>query len=334
MSRSVSIFFILILGFFFSCEKADHEPPEAGISIQPLFGDINTVFLLDASPSKDNMTDNFRLQARWDIDGDDIWESDFSIIKQFAWKYNAEGVYRIVCEVMDDHGNVASFSRNMQVAPILRDSVFTDHRDGKTYSAVFLYDRWWMQQNLDYGIKLENGQQGSDNSIVEKYKYPDERYDSLYGGYYSWNEATDYKRDVKKGICPDGWRLPTQGDIDHIVGLLFFTTDYASYLAPGKSYKLDMELTGKYINITRSWHLQGRTGNFWIYQEQPFDKFMSWAYYANYKHYDYTKIYNPVLYTDYNPLSSISVEWQKEWGDYSYQKVALPVRCVKDHELN
>ena len=333
MPRSVSIFFILISGFFFSCEKADHEPPSAEISIQPHFGDINTVFLLDASPSSDNMTDNFRLQARWDINGDGIWESDFSIKKQFAWKYHEEGVYRIVCEVMDDHGNIAKVIQNMQVAPILRDSVFTDSRDGKTYSAVFLFDRWWMQQNLDYGTQLQDGEQGSDNSKVEKYKYHDDEHDSLYGGYYSWDEATDYKRNVVNGICPEGWRLPTSEDIDHIIELLFFTKDYTSFLAPGKAYKLNFELTGKYINETQSWHLQGRTGSFWINQEQPFDKFMSWVYYANYKHYDYTSIYKPVIYTDYNPLSSISVEWQKEWGDYSYQKVALPVRCVKDHEL-
>lgn len=101
--------------------------------IDPVFSIVNLM----------RATDNFRLKARWDTNGDGLWETDFSIKKQFAYKFPENGVYKVICELMDDNGNVSRVSENIQIAPILRDSVFTDNRNDKTYSAVFLFDRWW-----------------------------------------------------------------------------------------------------------------------------------------------------------------------------------------------
>jgi hypothetical protein len=89
---------------------------------------------------------------------------------------------------------------------------------------------------------------------------------------------------------------------------------------------IDLSLTGKYIITSGIWHSQNYSGNFWTNQDQPFDKFVTWT--------RYNRFFYPTILTDYNPLSSLIVEWEDKWGSYNYYKVALPVRCIKDHEVN
>lgn len=332
MSRWLSIFVLGVIICLLACEKPDNEAPVAEFEIQPRFGDSQTVFHFNAGPSTDNFTDKFRLKVRWDFYDDGNWESDFSIIKSYAFKFPENGLYDIRCEVMDDSGNSSSIFHQVQVAPVPRDSVFIDSRDGQKYKAVFLFDRWWMSQNLNYGNVLIN-EFATDNSIVEKYLYPDSVYDSHYGGYYTWNEAMDYGRNKKKGICPEGWRMPVEDDINRITEILWFTEDYSSYLLNAGIFGLDITLCGKYIHTNDSWDSQNYCGNFWINYEQAFEKFVTWArigprdYYSGYN-------YKPYLLTDYNPLASRRVSWQDEWGPFTYHKVALPIRCIKNHEID
>jgi len=334
MSRHISLYVLILFAALASCELPDKQEPEADFTIQPRFGDSLTVFHFDASNSSDNYTDNFRLKVRWDINSDGEWESEFSINKHFAFKFPRNDTYSISCEIIDDQKNVSSFTQLLQVVPVPRDSIFTDLRDGQKYKAVFLFDRWWMSQNLNYGTHLPEGDKTYDNSIAEKYNYPYASYDSIYGGYYTWNEATDYGRELEKGVCPDGWRLPRIDDIQRIKDILFFTSDYTPYLAMNKQFMLDLALSGKYYLSTKTWHLQGTTGNVWINHKQPIDKFLSWIYYCKNPRRRYDGPYNPILLTDYQPLDTEFVEWQNIWGEFSYHKIALPIRCIKDHEIN
>ena len=334
MSRQIFLFVLILLTSLNSCELPDKQAPEADFTIQPRFGDSLTVFHFNASNSSDNYTDNFRLKVRWDINSDGEWESGFSINKHFAFKFPGNGTYSISCEIHDDEKNIATITQILQVAPVPRDSTFTDPRDGQEYKAVFLFDRWWMSQNLNYGTHLQEGDKASDNSTAEKYNYPYSTYDSIYGGYYTWNEATDYGRKQENGICPEGWRLPRFEDINRIKEILFFTRDYTPYLAINKQFMLDLALSGKFYMNSETWHLQGTSGNFWINHKQPFDKFVSWIYYRKNNTRVYDTLYGPRLTTDYQPLDTEFVEWQNTWGEFSYHKVALPIRCIKDHEIN
>jgi|GEM_PF-1711885 len=76
---------------------------------------------------------------------------------------------------------------------------FTDPRDGQTYRVVKIGKLTWMAENLKFRPKIDNTWcSGHDNSNCDKY-----------GRLYTWDAAM--------ASCPDGWRLPANGDWDDLV---------------------------------------------------------------------------------------------------------------------
>ena len=69
----VLLVFILIL--FSGCEKLFNSPPVAEIQCAPDYGDLETVFIFDASGSYDEETEGWRLKVRWDADDNGSWDS-------------------------------------------------------------------------------------------------------------------------------------------------------------------------------------------------------------------------------------------------------------------
>ncbi len=87
---------------------------------------------------------------------------------------------------------------------------FTDPRNGQTYNALKIGDQCWMGENLNIGTMILGSQNQSDNSTIEKYCYGDVAANcDTYGGLYQWDELMDYETNNDKGICPDGWHVPT-----------------------------------------------------------------------------------------------------------------------------
>lgn len=83
---------------------------------------------------------------------------------------------------------------------------------GKSYKTVLIGTQCWLKENLDVGTMILGSQSASNNGTIEKYCYDDDPANcAVYGGLYQWNEAVAYK-DSKgtKGICPDGFHVPTQ----------------------------------------------------------------------------------------------------------------------------
>ncbi len=121
-----------------------------------------------------------------------------------------------------------------------------DPRDKKTYNTVTIGDRTWFTENLDYDYKVlvdpDDESAGYVSGLVAE--YPNQADKDLYGGkLYSWLAAIDYdslaKADPKikcsntnycdpplslpekvQGICPEGWRLPTEDDFDTLLNIL------------------------------------------------------------------------------------------------------------------
>jgi len=88
------------------------------------------------------------------------------------------------------------------------DTVFYE---GKTYHTLTIGKNCWMAGNLDVGEKISAGQEQANNNIIEKYCYNNEIGNcDEYGGLYQWGEMMKYDTlPGRKGICPQGWHIPT-----------------------------------------------------------------------------------------------------------------------------
>ena len=82
---------------------------------------------------------------------------------------------------------------------------------GREYNTVQILSQCWMKENLNDGTLIGNGQDMSDNDILEKYCYDnDEGKCSVYGALYQWGEIMQYvTTEGVQGICPNGWHVPT-----------------------------------------------------------------------------------------------------------------------------
>ena len=86
---------------------------------------------------------------------------------------------------------------------------------GKTYNTVQIGTQCWLKENLDIGTMIPGNQNQTNNSIIEKYCYNNDPNNcTTYGGLYQWNEAMAYSTTPgTKGICPDGWHIPTYAEL-------------------------------------------------------------------------------------------------------------------------
>jgi len=87
--------------------------------------------------------------------------------------------------------------------------------DGNAYTTVKIGDQWWMAENLRVtrgpaGDPIETLPPGGDEATVQ-----------AYGRLYTWDVAMDGASQAgARGICPDGWRVPSDDDWNTlIVGL-------------------------------------------------------------------------------------------------------------------
>ena len=111
-------------------------------------------------------------------------------------------------------GPVWSFTTKSQGGIFKCGDVVTDPRNGETYSTVLIGGQCWMSENLNVGIRIDASTQMSNNNVIEKYCYDNNPANcDVYGGLYQWNEMMQYTTTQgAKGICMDGWRLPTDNE--------------------------------------------------------------------------------------------------------------------------
>lgn len=91
---------------------------------------------------------------------------------------------------------------------------FFDSVNEIVYETIQIGAKCWMGKNLNIGVQISDTIQQSDNLIIEKYCYENNPENcNIYGGLYQWDELMQYEQhDVLKGICPEGWHLPTASD--------------------------------------------------------------------------------------------------------------------------
>jgi uncharacterized protein (TIGR02145 family) len=81
----------------------------------------------------------------------------------------------------------------------------------QVYHTLQVFSQCWLKWNLNIGEMVDSLQEQTDNGYVEKYcigNSPDSC--EKYGGLYQWWEIMKYtSQEGTKGICPDGWHIPT-----------------------------------------------------------------------------------------------------------------------------
>lgn len=208
--------FIMIILVFMSCDKGS-LPPVAEIEVFPSIGDTSTLFEFNAAESEDDRSFNIALQYRWDFDGDGVWDTEYAKANAIVHQYQQPGSYAVAVEVKDIDGlsaiagdSVKVFGKNPDI-----DTLY-DSRDGNKYRIVKIGNQWWMSENLRYGIVIPTDREQTDNDTVEMYRVLHyERWDTV-GGIYLWYESMNYRVNDPKGICPDGWHLPTRQEWERL----------------------------------------------------------------------------------------------------------------------
>ena len=89
---------------------------------------------------------------------------------------------------------------------------FTDLRDNQKYSYISVGDLNWFTKNLNW---RGTGIPAQESEVLAH----------LYGSHYSWNEATGGVSGTglaggPQGICPSGWRVPTNEDWENLAKTL------------------------------------------------------------------------------------------------------------------
>ncbi len=156
-----------------------------------------------------------------------------------------------VCEDCDDSSSSSAESLSSDASSIsfFEDGVtgtMTDGRDGQTYKIVKIGRQIWMAENLNYaytGVPFESGDITFDST---SWCYDNDPANcAKYGRLYTWSAAMDsvgrWSTNGKgcgdetmcsptypvRGICPEGWHLPTELEW----GRLFILDGYTSTAA-------------------------------------------------------------------------------------------------------
>lgn len=94
--------------------------------------------------------------------------------------------------------------------------------EGQIYNTVQIGEQCWLKENLNVGTRIDGTQNQTDNQVIEKYCYDDlESNCDIYGGLYQWDEMMDWEFWApypQKGICPEGWHLPTDWEWNELEG--------------------------------------------------------------------------------------------------------------------
>ena len=228
---------------------------------------------------------------------------------------------RIRKQISEEQDSVYTCKNSKWAGSVIVYASLTDERDLKTYKTVVIGTQTWMAENLDYADSINYPSMTGRNWCYKN------SLDSCakYGRLYTWATAMDsagtfstngkncgYDRTCSptypvRGICPEGWHLPTKAEFDTL-----FTA------VGGKS------IAGKM--------LKSQTG--WKQNDNGIDGYGFSALPAG------LRIYNgpgAAFFWSATAINSsyayyMSLNFNVEFADlsYYYKNIAFSVRCLKD----
>jgi len=124
--------------------------------------------------------------------------------------------------------------------------------EGQSYKIVAIGNQCWMAKNLNAGTYVEStltyfpSTNVNNNGFVEKYCYNNLTANcDIYGGLYDWNEMMQYSNTAgTKGICPNGWHIPTNQEWTALTNYLGGHSVAGAKLKPNTPYQFDALMGG------------------------------------------------------------------------------------------
>lgn len=249
------------------------RPPVPIINITPNTGTTDTLFVFDASESFDPDNPQEVLQYRWDFDGDDSWDTEFTMEHLFQHQYTHPSNYHVKLQVMSSDSMMADTSKLLQVEysgtmDACQGYVTVPH-GGKVYHTVAIGEQCWLRENMNYGLILDETEMQTNNDIPEKFCYDN---DSLncekYGGLYLWSEMMNYVPfQGVQGICPNGWHIPSDDEWKELEGFTDSQYEIGDPVWDENSYRgFD---TGKHLKALLGWNAGGNGDNLYDFKAIP-----------------------------------------------------------------
>lgn len=308
--RNLFIRVLICLGLL-SCDKGN-LPPSAILNAFPPIGDTSILFEFNAGESIDDRSYPIGLEYRWDLDGDGTWDTGFNHNSTISYRYTKTGTFTISVEVMDLDGLTSIAEDTVEVFGENQDiDTLVDSRDGNEYGIVKIQGKWWMAENLRYGALIPTSQEQTDNDTIERYQFLEWENSDTVGGVYSWFEAMSYNTDDSKGICPDGWHIPTQLEWKNLYQS--YPGSYAwLYYGKGGLSKLNLNVNHFGIRARDGLFIEAEAyGGFWsssfIVSEREFFPCIV-----------IFEMYNHDIYDGFSPDKS------------NLESYYLSIRCIKD----
>jgi len=201
--------------------------------------------------------------------------------------------------------------------------------EGVTYHTVQVFNQCWMKENLNAGVRIGGTENSSDNGIIEKYCYGDvEDSCATLGAFYQWNEMMAYATlPGSRGICPPGWRIPTDDDWKILEGVsdsLYKVGDPA-----WDSSGVRGVTAGFTLKSPAHWENEGNGSDIYGFTVPPSGYRDSWGYIFGYGH--------AASYWCADQLDAVNA-WSRGFGchgrevsRFDMEKVSgYSVRCIRD----
>jgi uncharacterized protein (TIGR02145 family) len=125
--------------------------------------------------------------------------------------------YSEITKITHEEDVVSPLSSQQKETALQSTGTVTDY-DGNVYRTVVIRNQEWMAENL-------KTTHYADGTPVGQFENGDQGGSDKYGLMYNWISAvrTDYvsnysQQPQHQGVCPDGWRLPTQREIRTLLG--------------------------------------------------------------------------------------------------------------------
>lgn len=205
-----------------------------------------------------------------------------------------------------------------------------DTRDNQSYNTVQIGERCWMAENLNVGEMVPGSQNQINNQTIEKYCYEDNLDNcSEFGGLYQWDEMMQYENTTGgKGICPNGWHIPSETE----------WCTMAMTVDPTVDCNNGAGLTGADIGFklksTSGWNGGGSGSNSSGFNALPAGQRYNYGYF--YYQGDYAYFWSSYLdiYMNWPWYNGVSYDVDAMNRGAEQKEFGFSVRCAKDVQVS